>query len=223
MEYLAKSEIVTEALRELVITGELAPGTELRQRDLALRFNVSATPVREALKRLETEGLVRYDVHRGARVIETVFGAGEENFLIRASLEGLASGLAAQRASDADLDDLVALNEAFAASSNRDSEAMQLNRRFHFRLFETAQSPLLLSLLRLLWHSFPQEAIIVRAISESVEQHRALIEALRDHDSARAEMTTRQHILEGRGFDAGVLPPSDAWPPFVRPEPALTV
>jgi DNA-binding GntR family transcriptional regulator len=207
VKYLAKSDVVTEALRELVITGQLAPGAELRQRDLALRFNVSATPIREALKRLESEGLVLHDVHRGARVIDTAFEAGEENFLIRASLEGLTAALAAGRATDDDVADLERLNDALAGVDERDDEAGALNRQFHFRLFEVAGSPLLLSLLRLLWHSFQQGEVIVRPLATSIEQHRGIIEALRDHDPVRAELLTRAHILEGRGLDAGVLPP----------------
>jgi DNA-binding GntR family transcriptional regulator len=198
MEYFTKSDVVTAALRELVITGELPPGTELRQRDLAARFNVSPTPVREALKRLESEGLVEYDVHRGSRVIDTAFEADEENFLIRASLEGLAVSLAATRVTPADLDALEALNDQLSSCSDRDPHASELNRRFHFRLYEAARSPLLLALLRLLWHSFPQGSRIVRPLSESVDQHRLILAALRRGDREIAESITRRHILEAR-------------------------
>lgn len=210
MKYLAKSDVVTHALRELVITGELAPGAELRQRDLALRFNVSATPIREALKRLESEGLVVHDVHRGARVIATDFDSGEENFLVRASLEGLTAALAAARATDADIAELEALNEALANTGGRGAESGALNRQFHFRLFEIAGSPMLLSLLRLLWHSFQQVDVIMRPLAISTVQHRDIIDALRAHDQVRAEALTRAHILEGRGVEVDVLPP-----PFV--------
>lgn len=204
MEYLTKSDVVTAALRELVITGELAAGAELRQRDLAARFGVSPTPVREALKRLESEGLVEYDVHRGARVIDTAFEADEENFLIRASLEGLAIRLAAARISDEDLAELEQLNRELATHDSRDIRAVELNRQFHFKLFEAARSPLLLALLRLLWHSFKQAARIARPMADSVEQHREIIDALRAGDADRAEATLQRHILEGRsaGEDA---------------------
>ena len=65
--YHSKSEAILESLRDLIISGEVLPGEPLRQRDLAERFNVSQTPVREALRRLESEGLVRADLHRGSR------------------------------------------------------------------------------------------------------------------------------------------------------------
>jgi DNA-binding GntR family transcriptional regulator len=63
--------MVTDVLRDLITDGQLSPGTPLRQRDLAEQFDVSYTPVREALRRLESEGLVVTDVHRGATVART--------------------------------------------------------------------------------------------------------------------------------------------------------
>jgi DNA-binding transcriptional regulator YhcF (GntR family) len=70
-KYVSKSDMVTDALRELITDRQLSPGTPLRQRDLAEQFDVSYTPVREALRRLESEGLVVTDVHRGATVART--------------------------------------------------------------------------------------------------------------------------------------------------------
>lgn len=204
--YLAKSDVVAQALRDLVISGELAPGSVLRQRDLAERFEVSATPVREALKRLESEGLVCYDVHRGARVIDTEFEPDQDNLLIRASLEGLASALAAHQATDTDLAAIEAINDQLAECPSRGEASAELNRQFHLRLFEASRSPLLLSLLRLLWHSLPDDSMTVRPIQDSVAQHRLLIEALRAGDTVEAEIRTRSHILEDHEFDSAVLP-----------------
>jgi len=67
--YLSKSDFMAALLRELIISGDLKPGEQLRQRDLAERFGVSVTPVREALRWLESEGLVRYDAHKGSTVV----------------------------------------------------------------------------------------------------------------------------------------------------------
>jgi len=71
MQYSSKSDIVCAMLREMIISGDLSPAEPLRQRDLAERFGVSQTPVREALRRLESEGLVVNDPHRGATVAES--------------------------------------------------------------------------------------------------------------------------------------------------------
>jgi DNA-binding GntR family transcriptional regulator len=198
MEYFTKSDIVTAALREMLITGELAPGTELRQRDLASRFNVSPTPVREALRRLESEGLIDYDAHRGATVTNTDFEPDEENYLVRALLEGLAVSLAADRVQS---DDLIALHTINATLAECDGDArlaVDLNRKLHFRIYEMAQSPLLLALLRLLWQSFPPDATASRPLSESVAQHTEIIEFVGNGDGEGAQAALHRHILGGR-------------------------
>ena len=94
--YVSKTDLVAALIRELVITGELGPGEQLRQRDLALRFGVSQTPVREAMRRLESEGLLVCDTHRGFTVVAPGDGRVEENFQIRAALESLGAALAAR-------------------------------------------------------------------------------------------------------------------------------
>ena len=98
--YRGKGDIVTELLREMITTGELPPGKELRQRDLARHFNVSPTPIREALRRLESEGLVGSELHRGSRVAEINLAEHEENYMILAELEALATRLAVEKMTD---------------------------------------------------------------------------------------------------------------------------
>jgi DNA-binding GntR family transcriptional regulator len=194
-EYRSKSDVVTAAVREAVITGELKGGTPLRQRDLAERFGVSPTPVREALRRLESEGLVRYDLHRGATVIDGAFGATEENYQVRAALESLAARLAATRMSEAELEELEAIHSELARCRDRSRQALELNRRFHFHIYEASRSPVLLALLRLLWRSFPLEPQLRRPLPESVRMHGEILAALRARDPDAAERLTREHIL----------------------------
>jgi DNA-binding GntR family transcriptional regulator len=194
-EYQSKSDIVTSALREAVITGELEGGTPLRQRDLAERFGVSPTPVREALRRLESEGLVHYDLHRGATVIDGVFGATEENYQVRAALESLAARLAATRMSEDELDELDELHAELGRCRERSRRAIELNRSFHFHIYEASRSPVLLALLRLLWRSFPLEPQLRRPLPESVRMHAEIVAAMRRRDPDAAERLTREHIL----------------------------
>ena len=99
--YVSKTDMVAALIRELIITCELTTGEQLRQRDLAQRFQVSQTPVREALRRLESEGLVIGDNHRGFMVVEADEGSTEENFQIRAALESLGASLAADKIDEA--------------------------------------------------------------------------------------------------------------------------
>jgi DNA-binding GntR family transcriptional regulator len=193
--YASKGDIVTDALRDLIARGELAPGTLLRQREIAQRFEVSPTPVREALRRLESEGLVSYDVHRGSRVATIDLEEQEENFRILAALEALASSLAAAKVTDSDLDEIRRLEQAFAECSDGDAALKHANRDFHFRIYECARSPLLLSLMRVLWRAFPNGPQYWRPHGESVEQHRDLVAALAARDADAAAEITRQHVL----------------------------
>jgi DNA-binding GntR family transcriptional regulator len=205
--YVSKTDLVAAALRELMITGDLQPGTRLRQRELAARFRVSPTPVREALRRLESEGLVSYGTHRGSTVAQSDTGAEREKFLIRAELEGLASSLAAPKITEEEIADLHARNERLLEPELSQHEINELNRAFHFRIYETARSPLLLSLMRLLWRSFPGGPRALRTREESHDQHRALLEALERRDGEAAMRITRHHILGAMAHLAGAAPP----------------
>jgi DNA-binding GntR family transcriptional regulator len=193
--YLSKSNFIAALLRELIISGDLKPGEQLRQRDLAERFGVSPTPVREALRWLESEGLVRYDAHKGSTVVQAEAGATREKYQIRAVLEGLAASLAAPKISDEDIRELESYNEQLADANLTASQVSDLNRTLHFRVYEMAGSPLLLALMRLLWQSFPQGPQVVRPRDESVAEHKQLIQALRDRDAVGAQDITQRHIL----------------------------
>ncbi len=197
MAFQSKSDVVVAALRESIITGELAAGTPLRQRDLAAQFGMSPIPVREALRRLEAEGLVESDLHRGSTVKGASAAAGPENYEIRAGLESLAARYAATRITEAELERLAEINAELAQSDADDPAAAELNRHFHFQVYEAAGSPVLLALLRLLWGSFPSPGgpMRGRSIAESVEQHADILEALRQGNAVAAEQLVRDHIL----------------------------
>lgn len=194
-EYASKGDVVTEALREMIARGDLEPGTLLRQRHLAQQFAVSPTPVREALRRLESEGLVSYDVHRGSRVASVDLEEQEENLRILAALEPLATTLATAKMTDEDLEEIRALERDVAERAEDDPKLKERNRAFHFRIYECARSPLLLSLMRVLWRAFPRGPQAWRPHEESVAQHAALVAALAAGDAERAAEVTREHVL----------------------------
>lgn len=194
MEYRSKSDIVADSIKDLIRAGEFDPGTMLRQRDLAERFNVSPTPVREALRRLEAEGFVTTELHRGATVVRTEEARLEENFRIRSTLESLAAEMATQRMTDEDLEEITRLHDALAASPPGDPNIPQRNRDFHFRIYECARSPVLGALLNLLWGALNGGPTIMRKHEDSMQQHDEILEALRARDSARCAEATRLHI-----------------------------
>jgi DNA-binding GntR family transcriptional regulator len=194
-KYVSKSDMVTDVLRDLITDRQLSPGTPLRQRDLAEQFDVSYTPVREALRRLESEGLVVTDVHRGATVARTESEELEENYRILAALEALAGSLAVAKMTDGDLAEIEALYRAVAECQPDDERLAELNRQFHFRIYECARSPMLLLLMRLLWRSFPRGPQAGRPHQESVRQHAELLSALTRRDEGQVAAIIREHVL----------------------------
>jgi DNA-binding GntR family transcriptional regulator len=182
-------------LRELIISGELVASAPLRQRDLAARFSVSQTPVREALRRLESEGLVVNDPYRGATVAESRNGMVKDNSQIRAALEPLGARLAAHAITPEQLQSLRDLNEQMASLGDGDRRYAELTHQFHFTIYESAASPMLLSMMRLLWHAMPDGPKVTRSQAESVREHAALIEALADANPDRAAQITQDHII----------------------------
>jgi len=192
--YVSKTDLVVALIRELIITGELTAGEQLRQRDLAHRFGVSQTPVREAMRRLESEGLLICDTHRGFTVMAPADGRVEENFQIRAALEALAASLAAVKIDADGLARLAALNERMRSLPANSSSYADLNREFHFVVYEYACSPLLLSLMRLLWASLHGDHKAATTPAERARQHDEILAALRAGDSGAAATQAREHI-----------------------------
>jgi DNA-binding GntR family transcriptional regulator len=204
--YVSKTDLVAALIRELVITGELAPGEQLRQRDLAQRFGVSQTPVREAMRRLESEGLLVCDTHRGFTVVEPEVGRVEDNFQIRAALESLGASLAAGKIDAGGLARLRDLNDQMRALPDDDPKYAELNREFHFAIYEYARSPLLLSLMRLLWAALHGGPRVSRSHAESARQHTEIIAALADGDAAAASARTYRHIMDAPPLPEEVRP-----------------
>ncbi len=196
VSYVSKTDMVAALIRELIITGELTAGQQLRQRDLAQRFGVSQTPVREAMRRLESEGLVIGDTHRGFTVVTPDDGPVEENFQIRAALESLGASLAARKIDEAGLAELERLNERMRSLADGDPRYAELNREFHFTLYQYSRSPLLMSLMRLLWASLHGGPQVLRTHAESARQHDAILDALRGGDADAASALTYRHIMD---------------------------
>lgn len=192
--YTSKTDMVAAMLREMIMSGQLSPGSPLRQRDLADQFDVSATPIREALRRLEAEGLVVGDTHRGATVAKPDEGARADNYRIRAALEPLAAEMATERIDGDALAELEAINEQIRGIPEGDPAYREHNARFHFAIYQASGSPVLVSLIRMLWQSMPQQPAPARSHRESADQHADIIAAIRDRDGAQAGMLTREHI-----------------------------
>jgi DNA-binding GntR family transcriptional regulator len=211
VNFLSKSDFVADGIRDMIRNGELGPGATLRQRDIAERFGVSPTPVREALRRLEAEGFIVTQLHRGATVVRPEASRLIENFRIRAVLESLAAEVAAERVTGEDLEEIAALHHELAECDPEDPTVFDdLNRRFHFRVYESARSPVLSVLLNHLWQALGLPPTVLRGHADSVKQHGALLEALQAGDAKRAAELTRHHVEEVMSLAAAAATEPDA-------------
>lgn len=194
------SSTVASRLRDLIVTGQLKAGTPLRLKELAARLGVSMMPVREALRYLESEGLVVMEPHRGASVARLSMDDVEELYAVRGALEGLAARLAAPKLTAFDQEALV---KAFARME-RDEAQGDLNgfvtddREFHMRLYEAAGRPRLVEHIREMQSSSARALPLVfrawQPLRVALEDHRPILEAVQAGDSALVEARTREHL-----------------------------
>jgi DNA-binding GntR family transcriptional regulator len=189
---------VAERVRELIRSGELAPGTHLRQDEIAARFGVSSTPVREAFLALEREGLVRRHPHRGVVVFMPSVEELGELYEIRATLEPLATEIAAKKLSD---DDLAALERIVAEMRTvRPKRFVELNDELHTRIYAAADRPRLAEIIDGLREPAANYIsmnvdLYDRSYRDEVQaEHEALVEALRARAAKRAARVMREHL-----------------------------
>ncbi|SNS77769.1 GntR family transcriptional regulator [Antarctobacter heliothermus] len=186
-----------QRLLDEIREGRLMPGERLRETELAERLGVSRTPVREAIRQLEADGLVAHVPRIGASVRKLDYAEVMELYEMRAVLEGTAARLAARAASDVELQELETLNQQLARAGTG-PEASRLNRIFHATLLDAAKNRFLsrsmLSLQRALLILGPSQLNESTRADEAVEEHRRLLDVLVARDGGGAEAAMRAHI-----------------------------
>jgi DNA-binding GntR family transcriptional regulator len=205
------ADAVSDALRDAITDGTFGPGSRLREVALAKHFGVSATPVREALRRLEREGLVAVDPYRGATVATLSAAQLADLYEIHELLECRAVRRAAQ-AADRDLPDLEPiLAEAETLLTEPDQTSFnRLDLAFHRTLNRSGGNPPLAELIEQLHRRI--QGVRIRHAGHlpgrpalSHAQHREILEAVRGGDVDRAEALARRHIRSVRDAVMGVL------------------
>lgn len=194
------SERATGAVRELILRGDFAAGARLGEVELAERLGVSRTPVREALARLASEGLVEIVPNRGARVSSWTVAELEEVFDLRATLEPRLTALAVPNAGPADVDALEDLARRMLAAELDD--LVPLNRAFHGRLVELAAHPAMAGALAGAIHA----PIVLRnfhaydgaSLGRSLAHHVEIVAAVRAGDPVWAQAVMTAHIHNAR-------------------------
>lgn len=196
---------VYSTLRQAILAGELQPGERLRQEQLRASFAVSASPVREALNRLASDGLVSLIPHRGATVVELSVHEIDEIYEVREALDPYAARLVAARASDAELDEILRLQQACerdAAGSPR--ERFESNRRFHRSLYVPSRNEKLIETLDWLWDSFTAVRMFETYITHADDvqtmhaEHAAIAVAMLARDGRGAAALVRRHVVAAR-------------------------
>jgi len=198
--YKPLRDVVFSALREAIIKGELKPGERLMEVQLAEEMGVSRTPVREAIRKLELEGLVVMVPRKGAYVAGLSLKDAADLFEVRISLEGLAAALSAERITEEELKIMEKILEDITAAAEReDVEAViQKDAEFHQILFSTTRNNRLAQIInslkeqidRFRIQSFSNPARM-KAINK---EHAGIIKAIKEGNAELAEKLAREHI-----------------------------
>ncbi|MEW6706969.1 MAG: GntR family transcriptional regulator [Pseudomonadota bacterium] len=191
---------VAQVLRERIYAGEFAPGQSLRQVQLAQALKISRTPLREALRKLEQEGLLASDPVRGVRVVQADFGRLLEAYVVREMVDALAARLAAERAAAqaaAALRPLIAAQRA-ALRPWSPGRYTQANVDFHTAIIGLAGNEFLrgqMPIVRMTSQIFTPKALLQRArVDGAIAEHGAIASAIEAGRAAQAERLARAHI-----------------------------
>jgi DNA-binding GntR family transcriptional regulator len=210
-----KADDIAVVIEEAIVSGELAPGSVLRQEQLSERFGVSRTPVREALRRLAALGLVSFEPNRGVRVRTLTHHDLREAFLVRAELEGLVTEIAAQKMTPEALEELgecetrfsrltkeVRSHEPGGGRRSLMSEWMRANHAFHDVLYRVADVPYIESVSKAARRTFSGPAVWAPAddhldhlYERNQAEHRAIRQALLAGSVGGARELAREHVM----------------------------
>lgn len=197
--------------------GLLPPGSRLRETEIADRLGISRTPVREAIRQLEADGLVMHLPRQGATIRTLDQAEVIELYEMRAVLEGTAARLTARVASGVELAELTDLNAELAAAG-AGPQAQDLNRQFHRTLLESARNRFLVKAMSALQKTLlilgPTTLADPGRAAAAVAEHAAVLEALAARDAVAAEAAMRAHVESAlsarlRGMRGRELPLED--------------
>lgn len=210
--YKPLRDIVFETLREAILEGKLVPGERVMEVQLAEQLGVSRTPVREAIRKLELEGLLIMVPRKGAYVADVSLKDVIDVLEVRASLEGLAASLGAKRREDADIESLEQkIEELSSCIMNKDTDGMIKNdAEFHNLLLNTAKNKKLTSIVEGLKDQVQRFRVIYFKEYEEtglklIEEHREILECIKSGNEKKAMQSAEEHIYNIRNHFADSL------------------
>lgn len=193
------AEAALAELQDSILSGDLPPGAPLRLEELAARLGMSISPVREAVRRLESLGLAVHVPHRGARVSELALDDLRDTYEVRLVLEPLAVRRAAGRFTAAEASAARAYLAGYGRAREHDElrQARDAHAAFHFALYRASGSEWLLRLIRPAWENCERYRAISlqsRGDREVEREHERILAACVDHEPDRAAAELAQHL-----------------------------
>lgn len=193
-----RGEVAYQKLLAAIQHGELKPGTRIREVEVAERFGISRTPVRDAIRRLESDGLLIHMPRHGAVIKELDHREVIELYEIREVLEGTAARYAARHASELEIAELEDLNEMMLKNGKDPIKVAEANRLFHHALYRTANNRYLIDALNSLSNSMALlggTTLQYEGRPESAyEEHKDIIDNIRMGNADQADAAARHHI-----------------------------
>ena len=196
-----KKDLIIEVMREAILSGELVPGERLLQEELAERFDVSPTPIREAIQQLVAEGVLSHSPYRGVQVAEVHLDEVRQVYLIRSTLEELATRTAVLNLRIGDVLQLREYQDQIRERvENNDLRILRkLNYEFHMLIYQASNMPLLIHMIKSLWTKFPWDTLHVlpNRAEAAADEHELILKAINNGDADLAGRLMREHIESG--------------------------
>lgn len=197
------SEQVFNELKDAIISGELDQGSKITEDGLAKQYGISRGPLREAIRRLEAIRLLVRIPRAGMRVVTLTSEIMEEIYTVREALEGMSARLAATKMSDKDIESLSSLLDKHQNSIDKSQGTKYFQREgnldFHYRIAKASNNQWLIDLLsselyQLLRMCRQRSGQTPARPSKAIQEHRQIVEAIRERDAELAELLMRRHI-----------------------------
>ncbi|MDI3312354.1 MAG: GntR family transcriptional regulator [Thermoanaerobacterium sp.] len=205
MTYIKKSELAYNKIKDWLLNGNLKPGEIISSYKISEALNLSRTPIALALKKLEQEGFIEIIPQVGCMIKLPNINEAEEDFLIRAILEGFATEMATYNCSYDDINELknIHAESTIAAKKNDAALYASYNKKFHFKITKMSKMSRLISLLSNFWDNISYYSAGIDFLSErydiSVEEHRNIISAIEEGDAEKARSLMENHLRKCSG------------------------
>jgi DNA-binding GntR family transcriptional regulator len=201
--HLTLREKIVETIRNAIVNGQLASGTRVAEPDLAGKFGISRTPIREAFRQLESEGFITVIPRKGAIVASLSPKDVADFYDLKAVLEGYAARTAAKKLTPKDIERMESVNRQMeAAAAKKDvRKVLSLHNEFHDIFVRSCGNEKLHSIVQHLVMQFQRFRLIMAMpgrVEGIIQQHREIIDAFREQDSALAESLVQKNALYGK-------------------------